>query len=148
MVELGANDEQLDFPIVYTSAVNGYARNEFDDGNMDMTPLFDAIIGNCRRLTSTPEKPFPCRSGTILGPFQGQVAGGRASRGTIHRREGSLIKNDGSKYQAQVKQLFTFEGMGRLETESAHAGDICAVVGISDDVTSATPSPPHRPRSR
>jgi GTP-binding protein len=134
MVELGANDEQLDFPVIYTSAVDGYARNEVDDGNMDMAPLLDAIIDHVPAPDCDADGPVAMQVCTIdYSSFVGRIGIGRIFSGTIHSGEKILvIKNDGSRYQAQVKQLFTFEGMGRLESEAAHAGDICAVVGVDD----------------
>jgi len=134
MVELGADDEQLDFPVVYTSAVDGYARNEVDDGNMDMTPLLDAIVDRVPAPDCDADGPVAMQVCTIdYSSFVGRIGIGRVFSGTIHSGEKILvIKNDGSRYQAQVKQLFTFEGMGRVETEAAHAGDICAVVGVDD----------------
>jgi GTP-binding protein len=134
MVELGADDEQLDFPVIYTSAVDGYARYEVEDGNMDMAPLLDAIIDHVPAPDCDAAGPVAMQVCTIdYSSFVGRIGIGRVFSGTIHNGEKILvIKNDGSRYQAHVKQLFTFEGMGRLETEAAHAGDICAVVGVDD----------------
>jgi GTP-binding protein len=134
MVDLGADDEQLDFPVVYTSAVDGYARHEFDDGNMDMVPLLDTIVTKVPAPDVDVDGPVAMQVCTIdYSNFVGRIGIGRIFSGTIHNGERILvIKNDGSRYQAQVKDLFTFEGMGRLQAESAHAGDICAVVGIED----------------
>src|ERR1035437_1153114 len=134
MVELGADDDQLDFPIVYTSAVNGYARKEFDDGNMDMIPLLDVIINSVPAPDTDLDGPVAMQVCTIdFSSFVGRIGIGRVFSGTLHNGEKILVvKNDGSRFQAQGKQLFTFEGMGRQAAESAHAGDICAVVGIED----------------
>ncbi len=134
MVDLGANDSQLDFPIVYTSAVNGYARYEPEDTNVDMIPLLDAIIKHIPAPDCDPDGPVAMQVCTIdYSSFVGRIGIGRIFSGTLHNGEKILVvKNDGSRYQAQVKNLFTFEGMGRLEVEAAHAGDICAVVGIED----------------
>ncbi len=134
MLDLGANDEQLDFPVVYTSAVNGYARIEPDDGNMDMLPLLDAIIDHIPAPDVDAEGPMAMQVCTIdYSNFVGRIGIGRIFSGTIHSGERILIiKNDGSRYQANVKELYTFEGMGRQLAESAHAGDIVAVVGVED----------------
>ena len=134
MVDLGANDEQLDFPIVYTSAVGGYARYEFDDGNMDMIPLLETIVAKVPVPDVDIDGPVAMQVCTIdYSSFVGRIGIGRIYSGTIHNGERILvIKNDGSRYQATVKDLFTFEGMGRQQAESVHAGDICAVVGIED----------------
>jgi GTP-binding protein len=134
MVELGGDDDQLDFPVVYTSAVDGYARMEFDDGNMDMLPLLDTIIDHVPAPDVDVEGPVAMQVCTIdYSSFVGRIGIGRVFSGTIHNGEKILVvKNDGSKYLAAVKGLFTFEGMGRIDAESAHAGDICAVVGVED----------------
>ncbi|NTU71166.1 MAG: translational GTPase TypA [Coriobacteriia bacterium] len=134
MLDLGANDAQLDFPVVYTSAVNGYARNEPDDGNMDMTPLLDAIIDHIPAPDCDATGPVAMQVCTIdYSSFVGRIGIGRVYSGTLHNGERILvIKNDGSRYQANVKALYTFEGMGRAEAEAVHAGDLCAVVGIED----------------
>ncbi|MHB1341855.1 MAG: translational GTPase TypA [Coriobacteriia bacterium] len=134
MVDLGANDDQLDFPVVYTSAVNGYARLDPEDTNADMTPLLDAILEHIPTPDVDVHGPVAMQVCTIdYSSFVGRIGIGRIFSGTIHNGEKILVvKNDGSRYQAQVKNLFTFEGMGRIEAAEAHAGDICAVVGIED----------------
>jgi len=134
MVDLGADDEQLDFPIIYTSAVNGYARLEPDDGNMDMAPLLDAIVQHVPAPDVDPDGPVAMQVCTIdHSDYVGRIGIGRIFSGTMRSGDKILvIKNDGSRYQAVVKQLFTFEGMGRAEAAEAHAGDIVAVVGVDD----------------
>jgi GTP-binding protein len=101
---------------------------------MDMMPLLDAIIDHVPAPDCDPDGPVAMQVCTIdYSSFVGRIGIGRVFSGTVHSGDKILvIKNDGTRYQAQVKQLFTFEGMGRLETESAHAGDICAVVGVDD----------------
>lgn len=134
MVDLGANDDQLDFPVVYTSAVNGYARLDPADANDDMTPLLDAILEHIPTPDVDITGPVAMQVCTIdYSDYVGRIGIGRIFSGTLHNGEKILvIKNDGSRYQAQVKNLFTFEGMGRQEAAEVHAGDICAVVGIED----------------
>ncbi len=134
MLDLGANDAQLDFPVIYTSAVNGYARLEPDDGNMDMLPLLDAIVDHIPAPDVDPDGPVAMQVCTIdYSNFVGRIGIGRIFSGTLHSGERIMvIKNDGSRYQATVKELYTFEGMGRKAAESAHAGDIVAVVGVED----------------
>ena len=134
MLDLGANDAQLDFPVIYTSAVNGYARTEPDDGNMDMLPLLDAIIDTIPAPDVDPNGPVAMQVCTIdYSNFVGRIGIGRIFSGTLHSGERIMvIKNDGRRFQATVKELYTFEGMGRQVAESAHAGDIVAVVGVED----------------
>jgi GTP-binding protein len=134
MVDLGADDEQLDFPIIYTSAVNGYARLEPDDDNMDMTPLLDAIVEHVPAPDVDPDGPMAMQVCTIdHSEYVGRIGIGRIFSGTMRSGDKILvIKNDGSRYHAVVKQLFTFEALGRAEAAEAHAGDIVAVVGVED----------------
>ena len=134
MVELGADDQQLDFPIIYTSAVNGYARLDPEDGNMDMMPLLDAIVEHVPCPDVDPDGPVAMQVCTIdHSEYVGRIGIGRLFSGTMHNGEKILvIKNNGSRYQATVKALYTFEGMGRAEAQQVHAGDIIAVVGVDD----------------
>ncbi len=132
MVELGATDEQLDFPVVYASAVNGYARYAADDGNMDMIPLLDTIL-----------KEIPCPEVDVDGPvamqvctvdhssYEGRIGIGRLQSGTIHEKEQVLvIQPDGNRYNAQLRKVYTFENLGKAEVPEATAGDIVAVIGV------------------
>ncbi len=134
MVELGATDEQLDFPVVYASAVNGYARYDANDDNMDMVPLLDTIL-----------KEVPCPDVDLEGPvalqvctvdhssYEGRIGVGRLHSGTIHEKEQVLVaKADGEPYKAQIRKVYTFENLGKTEVPEAHAGDIVAVIGIED----------------
>ncbi|MDR3316399.1 MAG: translational GTPase TypA [Coriobacteriales bacterium] len=135
MLELNASDEQLDFPVVYSSAVSGYARYEPDDTDAnDMIPLLDTILEHVPAPDVDPGGPLAVQVCTVdHSEYVGRIGIGRIYSGTIKRAEGVLvIKNTGTRYNAQVKQLFTFEALGRTETEQASAGDIVAVVGIDD----------------
>lgn len=134
MVDLGANDAQLDFPIIYASAVNGYARTEPDDGNADMAPLLDAILEHIPAPDVDTAGPVAMQVCTIdYSSFVGRIGIGRIFSGTLRNGDKILvIKNDGTRYQAAVKALYTFEALGRVEAAEAHAGDICAVVGVED----------------
>lgn len=134
MIELGANDAQLDFPTIYASAVNGYARVEPDDGNMDMTPLLDAILEYIPAPDVDVNGPLALQVCQVdYSSYVGRIGVGRLFSGTIHDNDKVLvIKNDGTRYNAQIKQLFTFEALGRVEAKEAHAGDIVAVVGVTD----------------
>ncbi len=117
MVELGANDWQLDFPIVYASATDGYARLDPEDDNDDMLPLLDAIVEHIPSPDCDPDGPVAMQVCTIdFSSFVGRIGIGRVFSGTIHDGERILVvKNDGSRYQATVKELYTFEGMGRAQ---------------------------------
>ena len=135
MADLGATDEQLEFAmehVVYASAVNGYARLSPDDDNMDMYPLLDMILEDLPAPEADPEGPLAMQCVTIdHSNFVGRIGIGRIYSGTIHQGDKILVvKNDGMQQQATVKQLFTFDYLGRTECEEVQAGDIAAVVGI------------------
>ncbi|MBQ9691343.1 MAG: GTP-binding protein, partial [Eggerthellaceae bacterium] len=134
MVELGASDEQLDFPIVYASAVNGYARYEYDDDNNDMVPLLDTIVEKIPAPQCEQEAPVALQICTVdHSSFVGRIGVGRLHSGIMHKNEQVLvIKNDGTRYNTGIKQLFVFEALGKTEVEEAVAGDIIAVVGVED----------------
>jgi GTP-binding protein len=134
MLDLEATDEQLDFPTVYTSAINGFARYEPEDTNNDMIPLLDTIRAHVPAPDVDPTGPLALQLCTIdHSEYVGRIGIGRIFSGTLRKGEGVLvIKNNGSRYNAQIKQLLTFEALGRTECDEAPAGDIVAVVGIED----------------
>jgi GTP-binding protein len=134
MLDLHATDEQLDFPAVYTSAISGFARYEPDDDTHDMTPLLETILAHVPAPEVNPTGPLALQICTVdHSDYVGRIGIGRIFSGTLHKGEGILvIKNNGTRYNAPIKQLYTFEALGRVECSEAPAGDIVAVVGIED----------------
>ena len=134
MVELGASDEQLDFPVVYASAVNGYARLDPDDGNMDMVPLLDTILDEIPAPDVDIDGPVALQICTVdHSSYEGRIGVGRLSSGTLHEKEQVLVvKPDGAERLAQIRKVYTFENLGKAEVTAADAGDIVAVIGIED----------------
>ena len=134
MVELGASDEQLDFPVVYASAVNGYARLDPDDGNMDMVPLLDTILDEIPAPDVDIDGPVALQICTVdHSSYEGRIGVGRLSSGTLHEKEQVLVvKPDGAERRAQIRKVYTFENLGKAEVAAADAGDIVAVIGIED----------------
>ena len=135
MADLGATDDQLEFAmehVVYASAMNGFARLDPDDGNMDMYPLLDMIIEDLPAPEVDPDGPLAMQCVTIdHSEYVGRIGIGRIYSGSIHTGDSILVvKNDGSSSTAQVKQLFTFDYLGRKECDAVEAGDIAAVVGV------------------
>ena len=135
MADLGATDDQLEFAmehVVYASAMNGFARLDPNDGNMDMYPLLDMIIDDMPAPEVDENAPLAMQCVTIdHSNFVGRIGIGRVYSGTIHQGDQILVvKNDGSSATATVKQLFTFDYLGRTECQEVGAGDIAAVVGI------------------
>ena len=134
MVELGATDEQLDFPVVYASAVNGYARKDPEDGNMDMVPLLDTILAEIPAPDVDPDGAVALQVCTVdHSSYEGRIGVGRLHSGTLHEKETVLVvKADGTERTAQIRKVYTFENLGKVEVPEAHAGDIVAVIGIED----------------
>ena len=134
MVEMGASDEQLDFPVVYASAVNGYARLDPDDGNMDMVPLLDTILDEIPAPDVDIDGPVALQICTVdHSSYEGRIGVGRLSSGTLHEKEQVLVvKPDGAERRAQIRKVYTFENLGKAEVTAADAGDIVAVIGIED----------------
>ena len=135
MMDLGATDEELEFAmehVVYASAVNGFARLDPNDGNMDMYPLLDMIIDAMPAPDVDLEGPLAMQCVTVdHSDYVGRIGIGRIYSGTIHAGDKILVvKNDGSREMSQVKQLFTFDYLGRKECSEAQAGYIAAVVGV------------------
>ena len=135
MADLGATDDQLEFAmehVVYASAMNGFARLDPNDGNMDMYPLLDMIIDDMPAPEVDETAPLAMQCVTIdHSNFVGRIGIGRVYSGTIRQGDQILVvKNDGSGATATVKQLFTFDYLGRTECQEVGAGDIAAVVGI------------------
>lgn len=134
MVELDATDEQLDFPVIFTSAMAGYARKSPEDDNMNMIPLLETILEEVPAPDVDPDGPIALQVCTVdHSSFVGRIGVGRLSSGTIHKGEPVLvIKNDGTRYNTNIKQVFTFEELGKKEQAEVNAGDIVAVVGVDD----------------
>ena len=135
MADLGATDEQLEFAmehVIYASAVNGFARLDPEDGNMDMLPMLDMIVSDMPAPDVDADGPLALQCVTIdHSEYVGRIGIGRVYSGTIHDGDRILVvKNDGSRAMASVKQLFTFDYLGRKECDEVQAGDIAAVVGI------------------
>ena len=137
MADLGATDEQLEFAmehVVYCSGVNGYARLDPEDGNMDMYPLLDMIVNDLPAPEVDVDGPLAMQCVTIdHSNFVGRIGIGRVYSGTIHTGDQILVvKNDGERKTATVKQLFTFDYLGRTECSQVSAGDLAAVVGVDN----------------
>ena len=149
MADLGATDEQLEFAmehVVYCSGVNGYARLEPEDGNMDMYPLLDMIVNDLPAPEVDVDGPLAMQCVTIdHSNFVGRIGIGRVYSGTIHTGDQILVvKNDGERKTATVKQLFTFDYLGRTECSQVSAGDLAAVVGVDNtDIGDVYTNPEH-----
>ena len=137
MMDLGATDEQLEFTmehVVFASGVNVYARLDPNDDNDDMFPLLDMIIDGLPAPDVDIDGSLAMQCVTIdHSDYLGRIGIGRVYSGTVHTGDKILVvKNDGSRAMSQVKQLFTFDYLGRKECSEVDAGDIAAIVGVDN----------------
>ncbi|KTD19753.1 translational GTPase TypA [Legionella londiniensis] len=131
---LGATDAQLDFPVVYASALNGYAKLDLDDETKDMQPLLQTIIERVNPPDVDPAGPFQMQISSLdYSSYVGTIGIGRISRGQIHAKSPvKIIGADGTIRNGRLLQLLGFKGLERVEIEQARAGDIIAVTGIDE----------------
>ncbi|MEA3274518.1 MAG: translational GTPase TypA [Pseudomonadota bacterium] len=146
---LGATDEQLDFPIIYASAINGYAGLDDDVRDGDMTPLFEAIVEHCPVPDVDPDGPFQMQVSTLdYNSFVGAIAVGRITRGSVKPNQQILVlKRDGDRHKAKVGLVYGYLGLERNEVKSASAGDIVALTGIEAPNVSDTLCDPEHAES-
>ncbi|MEL7835168.1 translational GTPase TypA [Fodinibius sp. Rm-B-1B1-1] len=145
-VMLDATNEQLDFPIIYAEGINGIAKNELEDDNEDLSPLFDQIIETIPAPEQELDAPFKMLVSSIdWNDYVGRIAIGRVEQGTIEQgQQIALLNRDGElKEKARATKLFTFTGLKREPVEKAEAGDIFALAGyeqvdIGDTLTATT----------
>ncbi len=129
---LGATEEQLDFPVIYASALNGYASDNDQDRSGDMTPLFEAIIEHVEPPSVEVDGPFQLQVSSLdYDSYKGVLGIGRITRGQIARNTAiKIIDAEGKLRDGRMMQLFGFDGLQRIEVESAQAGDIIVFSGI------------------
>jgi len=144
---LGANDEQLDFPHVYAAAREGYAIAEMGDEVDGLQPLFDMILAHVPSPNHEPEAPLRMQVATLdATPFLGRIAIGRIYSGTIRRgTQACVVRPDGTKETFRVTKLMGFEGLERVDVESASAGEIIALAGAGDATVGDTICDPTHP---
>lgn len=130
--QLGATDEQLDFPIVYASAINGYAGLDSDVRSGDMTPLFETVVKHCPVPEVDPEGPFQMQISNLdYSSYVGAIAVGRVTRGKVKpNQQVAVVKYDGEQYRAKIGLVYGYLGLERFEVKEAAAGDIIAVTGL------------------
>ncbi|AYF54725.1 translational GTPase TypA [Clostridium novyi] len=148
-VELGADDEQLDFPIVYASARGGYAKKEVDEESDNMECLFDTIIKNVKAPTGYIEEPLQLLVTTIdYNEYVGRIGIGKIERGKVAKNQQvTIVDREGNKRNVKVSNLYVYNGLKREEVEEAQLGDIVAVSGIVDINIGETIADPSRPEA-
>ena len=131
MFSLNATENQLDFPVIYGSAKNNWMGEDWQTPTDSLTPLLDCIIKHIpapQQLEGTPQMLI---TSLDYSAYTGRIAVGRVHRGTL--KEGmniTLAKRNGTQVKSKIKELNTFEGLGRKKVESVSSGDICAIIGI------------------
>ncbi len=134
LVALEANDEQLEFPILYAAARDGYAKWELEDENKDMTPLFEAILDKVPYPKGSADNDAQAQVFTLDSDnFVGRIGITRIFNGRVKKGdEYLLVKADGSKSKSRITKLIGFKGLERMEISEAEAGDIVAIAGFAD----------------
>ena len=131
MFSLNATEDQLDFPVIYGSAKNNWMSTDWKTPTENLVPLLDAIIEHIPAPKQLEGAPQMLITSLDYSAYTGRIAVGRVHRGTL--KEGmniTLAKRDGSLIKSKIKELHTFEGLGRKKTNAVSSGDICAVVGV------------------
>jgi GTP-binding protein len=131
MFELGAEEWQLDFPTVYGSAKNNWMSYDWRNQTENIEPLLDMVVANVPSPKVSEGTPQMLITSLDFSSFTGRIAIGRLERGVL--KEGmpiSLVKRDGKVIKSRIKELHTFEGLGRKKVQEVIAGDICAIVGV------------------
>ncbi len=146
--ELGADDRQLDFPILYTSAKEGWAAGDWDDERSGMNPLFEAIIKDVKPPECNPDGPFQMLISNLEhDSYLGRCAIGMIKGGSITRgQQVTLIRHDGSLGKRKAARVFVYSGLKNIEVDTAVSGDIAVVAGLEDINIGETLADPHDPR--
>ncbi|OOP89781.1 translational GTPase TypA [Helicobacter pylori] len=148
-VAMGASDKQLDFPVVYAAARDGYAMKSLDDEKKNLEPLFETILEHVPSPSGSVDEPLQMQIFTLdYDNYVGKIGIARVFNGSVKKNESVLLmKSDGSKENGRITKLIGFLGLARTEIENAYAGDIVAIAGfnamdVGDSVVdSANPMP-------
>ena len=145
--KLGATEEQLDFPVVYASALLGWAKNNLDENAQDLRPLFEAILAHVPVRDENPDEPLQLQICSLdYSSYVGKIGIGRIRRGRVRpAQEVLLLHGDSSPVKARINQVLMFEGLDRLPVEQAEAGDIVLINGIEEVGIGATLCDPEHP---
>ncbi|MFP6070773.1 translational GTPase TypA [Helicobacter pylori] len=132
-VAMGASDKQLDFPVVYAAARDGYAMKSLDDEKKNLEPLFETILEHVPSPSGSVDEPLQMQIFTLdYDNYVGKIGIARVFNGSVKKNESVLLmKSDGSKENGRITKLIGFLGLARTEIENAYAGDIVAIVGFN-----------------
>ncbi len=132
-VAMGASDRQLDFPVVYAAARDGYAMKSLDDEKKNLEPLFETILEHVPSPSGSVDEPLQMQIFTLdYDNYVGKIGIARVFNGSVKKNESVLLmKSDGSKENGRITKLIGFLGLARTEIENAYAGDIVAIAGFN-----------------
>ena len=148
-IDLGASDDQAEFPMVYTNAILGHASLVAGDEGTDLQPLFDTIVSYLPAPTIEPNAPLQMLVSTLgYDDYKGRIAIGRIVAGTIHKTQDvKRIAVDGSMSSGKIAQVFVHQGLDRLEVDEATAGEIVAITGLPEIYIGETIADPIEPKA-
>ena len=148
-IELGADDDQCDFPYLFGSGLGGFAKPDMATDSEDMRPLFDAILRHVPPPVGDVTKPLQLQVTTLdYSDFLGRIVIGKIHNGSIKAgQQAALIKDDGNIKRGRITKLLGFQGLQRVEIEEAHAGDLVAIAGFDDVNIGETVACPDNPEA-
>jgi GTP-binding protein len=148
-LELGADDDQCEFPCLFASGLSGFAKDSLEEEGVDMQPLFDAILRYVSPPIGDVEKPLQLQVTTLdYSDYLGRIVIGKIHNGTITMgQQAALMKEGGSIVKSKITKLMGFEGLRRIELEMASAGNIVAVAGFADANIGETITCPNEPQA-
>lgn len=148
-LELGADDDQCEFPYLFASGLQGYAKEDLDAEGVDMQPLFESILHHVSPPVGDPDKPLQLQVTTLdYSEYLGRIVIGRIHNGTIKAgQQAAMVTETGDIVKAKVSKLMGFEGLKRIDLEEASAGNIVAVAGFADANIGETITCPNEPQA-
>ncbi len=148
-LELGADDDQCDFPYLFASGMAGFAKDKLEDEGVDMKPLFEAILHHVSPPVGDPEKPLQLQVTTLdYSEYLGRIVIGKIHNGTITSgQQAALISEDGSIVKGKITKLLGFDGLKRVEMQTSSAGNIVAVSGFATANIGETITCPNEPQA-
>jgi GTP-binding protein len=148
-IELGADDDQCEFPYLFASGLEGYAKEDLDAEGVDMQPLFEAILRHVPSPVGDVTKPLQLQVTTLdYSDYLGRIVIGRIHNGTIKAgQQAALVKETGNVVKAKITKLMGFEGLKRVDLQESSAGNIVAVAGFADANIGETITCPNEPQA-
>ena len=148
-LELGADDDQCEFPYLFASGLSGFAKKDLEEESVDMQPLFEEILDHVPPPVGDASKPLQLQVTTLdYSDYLGRIVIGRIHNGTLRMgQQAALVKEDGSIVKSKITKLMGFEGLKRIDLEQASAGNIVAVSGFADANIGETITDPNEPQA-